>query len=128
MKILLAEDSAVIRMIVGQMLRSMGMEVIQANDGEEALERFSEHVFDLALMDVDMPVCDGMEATRRIRALEARSGAPSMPILAITGSSSSEDRQRLHASGMSDVLGKPFTREQLERSLQMWQERMDASC
>lgn len=120
MTVLLADDSAVLRIVLSMMLESLGMRVVLAEDGMEALQRIEEHAVDIVLMDLDMPIVDGLESARRIRAREARLRLAPVPILSISGATSPEDRHRCLAAGMNDVLGKPFTCEALALRLRWW--------
>lgn len=99
------------------MLGKLGCEVIVAAHGAEALDQLELSEFDLVLMDCNMPVMDGYEASRHIR----RSGRwPQLPIVALTANAMSEERERCRAAGMSDYLAKPFRREELAALLDMW--------
>ena len=118
--VLLADDSAVLRVVLSMMIESLGMRVVLAEDGREALQRIEEHAVDIVLMDLDMPIVDGLESARRIRAREARLRLAPVPILSISGATSPEDRHRCLEAGMNDVLGKPFTRDALALRLRWW--------
>lgn len=110
---LLVDDSEVIRVMVARMLETAGMNVVVAADGLEAIRCVEAQNFDVVLMDTDMPVLDGMEAARRIRAREVRLGLPPVGILSISGSTAPADHQQCTEAGMSGILGKPFTSAQL---------------
>ena len=104
------EDNEINRMIVVSILEEQGCALTEAEDGQEALEVFAGSPpawFDLILMDIQMPVMDGYEATKRIRALP-RPDAGTVPIIAMTANAFSEDIQRALASGMDDVATKPL--------------------
>jgi len=103
-RILLVEDEEVNREIGCEILRSAGLRVDTASNGEEAVERFQEGGFDLILMDLQMPVLDGIEATRRIRALP---DGGKIPIIALTANAFLEDKNRCLEAGMNDFLAKP---------------------
>jgi CheY-like chemotaxis protein len=114
--VLVVEDNAVNCLVVQAMLESLGMTVTLAHDGAQAVATVQAHDFDLVLMDCQMPVMDGYEATRRIRS----SGHPHarVPIIALTAHALAEDRQRCEAAGMNDYLPKPVTSEALASVLQ----------
>jgi signal transduction histidine kinase/CheY-like chemotaxis protein len=119
-RVLLVEDSAINVEIASALLRDLGCAVVHAGNGEEAVERFREGRFDLVLMDCQMPVMDGFEATARIRAIEAEASAAAptrVPIVALTANSLQGDRERCLAAGMDDHLAKPFRRAQLRALL-----------
>lgn len=109
-RILAAEDNEINRMIVVAILGDKGCELTEACNGQEALEAFErspEYYFDLILMDIQMPVMDGYEATRQIRALP-RHDAITVPIIAMTANAFREDIEKALASGMIDVATKPL--------------------
>ena len=118
--VLVVEDNEVNRMIARELLQSFGMEVLEAEDGAQALEQLSLHHVDLVLMDCQMPVMDGYLATEEIRRREARQGLGRMPILALTANAFDEDAARAHQSGMDGHLAKPYTRAQLRDLLSVW--------
>ena len=116
-RILLVEDNPVNQMVAKGMLGKLGCEVIVAAHGAEALDQLEHSDFDLVLMDCNMPVMDGYEASRQIR----RSGRwPQLPIVALTANAMSEERERCHAAGMNDYLVKPLRREALAALLDVW--------
>ena len=116
-RILLVEDNPVNQLVAKGMLGKLGCEVIVAAHGGEALKLLEEQGFDMVLMDCNMPVMDGYEASRQIR----RSGRwPDLPIVALTANAMSEERERCRAAGMNDYLAKPFRREELKALLDLW--------
>jgi signal transduction histidine kinase/CheY-like chemotaxis protein len=116
-RVLLVEDNPVNQLVAKGMLGKLGCEVIVAAHGGEALDQLEHGEFDLVLMDCNMPVMDGYEASRQIR----RSGRwPQLPIVALTANAMSEERERCRAAGMSDYLAKPFRREELAALLDLW--------
>lgn len=117
-RVLLAEDNPVNQEIALAMLRSMGCAVHLAADGAQAVAACEEQAFDLIFMDCMMPLMDGLEASRRIRARET--GAAHVPIVALTASAMTGDRERCLDAGMDDYLSKPFTRPQLQAMLHKW--------
>ena len=116
-RILLVEDNPVNQLVAKGMLSKLGCEVTVAAHGGEALGELEKHEFDLVLMDCNMPVMDGYEASRQIR----RSGRwPQLPIVALTANAMPEERERCRAAGMSDYLAKPFRREELIMLIDQW--------
>ena len=118
--VLLVEDNAVNRMIGAEMLKSFGVEVLEAEDGQQALLVLERQRPDLVLMDIQMPVLDGYAATRAARALEQRLRLPRVPIVALTANAFDEDAQQAIAAGMDAHLAKPYSREQLREMVQRW--------
>lgn len=108
-RVVVAEDEAINRMYLKRLLEKAGYEVRAAVDGQAALEAASERTWDFILMDVSMPRMDGLEATRRIRALEAERNSPHIPIIALTAHAYAEDREACTQAGMDGFLPKPFT-------------------
>jgi signal transduction histidine kinase/CheY-like chemotaxis protein len=116
-RILLVEDNPVNQLVAKGMLSKLGCEVIISGHGGEALEQLELNTFDLVLMDCNMPVMDGYEASRQIR----HSGRwPQLPIIALTANAMPEERERCRAAGMSDYLAKPFRRSELISLLDQW--------
>ena len=118
--ILVVEDNDVNRMIAREVLQSIGLSVVEATDGIEALAQLERHSIDVVLMDCQMPVMDGYAATQELRKREARMGLPRMPVLALTADAFEEDALRARQSGMDGHLAKPYTREQLLDLLKGW--------
>jgi two-component system, sensor histidine kinase and response regulator len=117
-KILLAEDNQVNRMVVQQMMKRLGGEVIIARDGVEAVEQMSLHNdFDLILMDVQMPRMDGIEATKAIRTLDI---GVQIPIIALTANVMSDTRDICLGSGMNDFITKPVKLDDLRNVMEKW--------
>jgi CheY-like chemotaxis protein len=107
MKVLLAEDNAVNQLVARKLLAKLGIEVEIATNGEEAIEALRGTRFDLVLMDCQMPVMDGFEATRRIRDRASGVLNPLVPIVAMTANAMRGDRERCLEAGMTDYLSKP---------------------
>ena len=105
--ILLVEDNAVNRKLATSLLEKHGDLVIAAENGKEALDALERHSVDLVLMDVQMPVMDGFEAIREIRAKEKRTGAH-LPIVALTAHAMKGDRERCLAAGADEYVAKPI--------------------
>jgi CheY-like chemotaxis protein/anti-sigma regulatory factor (Ser/Thr protein kinase) len=116
MKVLLVEDNAVNRIIAIKLLEQMGMEVGVAVDGQEAVDAFDSESYDLVLMDCQMPVMDGFDATVAIREREVERGGH-VPILALTASAMEADKERCLSVGMDSFLAKPFTIHQLRAAI-----------
>jgi len=119
--VLLVEDNPVNQAVAEQMLLRVGLNVALAMDGRAASEAVRDHAFDLVLMDVQMPVMDGLDATRAIRALQAGQGeSMHTPIVALTANAMAEERDQCLAAGMDDFLPKPFSSQQLHDVLARW--------
>jgi CheY-like chemotaxis protein len=117
-RILVAEDVKVNQVIVERMLTRGGHQVTLADDGAAALAAMQASTFDLVLMDMRMPVMDGVAATAAIRRLEGPAGA--IPIIGLTANATPEDAARCRAVGMDDLLIKPVDRATLLRTLARW--------
>jgi len=117
-RVLLVEDNATNRLVAQKMLKSIGADVITAENGEQALQLFMNETADLILMDWHMPVMDGLEATRRIRA--SGSKGQRVPIIGLTANVLDDQRDECIAAGMNDVLTKPISRDTLLSRLAQW--------
>jgi len=118
-RILLVEDNIVNRRVALGVLQKAGREVHTAQHGAEALDRLAVMEFALLLMDLQMPVMDGYEATRQIRAGEHASGGH-VPIVAITAEALKDDRERCLVAGMDNYLSKPVEPDQLLRVVELY--------
>jgi CheY-like chemotaxis protein len=116
-RILLAEDEPINREITLIMLEDVGLSVVTAEDGVQAVDRFQSQPFDLILMDMQMPNRDGLQATLMIRQCE---NGKKIPILAMTANAYAEDKARCFAVGMDDFIAKPVQPEQFFASLLKW--------
>jgi signal transduction histidine kinase/DNA-binding response OmpR family regulator len=116
--VLLVEDHPVNREISVEMLRELGCRVCTADDGAEACAAIERTMFDLVLMDCQMPLMDGFEATRRIRGFEQRAGRTPVPIVALTANALRGDRERCIEAGMNDYLPKPLPLRELSRMVE----------
>jgi CheY-like chemotaxis protein len=119
-RILLAEDNPVNRELATEMLTFLGFHVDLAEDGREAVAASGRCAYDLILMDCEMPVLDGYEATRRIRAAETACNRKKAPIVALTGYDTAEDRDKCLEAGMDDFLGKPFSLNEIREMTGKW--------
>jgi signal transduction histidine kinase/DNA-binding response OmpR family regulator/HPt (histidine-containing phosphotransfer) domain-containing protein len=127
-RVLVAEDNVVNQEVALGTLEAMGCTVVTASNGSEAVRMFAEQRFDIVLMDCEMPVMDGLDATRNIRAIEARDAAtseggvkwPRTPVIALTAHAMDEVRDACLAAGMDAFLVKPFDEEHLADLLRTW--------
>ncbi|NJK35078.1 MAG: response regulator [Oscillatoriales cyanobacterium SM2_2_1] len=117
LRVLLAEDNDLNQKITLMMLEKLSCTATVARDGQGALDALEEAEFDLVLMDVNMPVMDGLTATRQIRSLMGKT----IPIVAVTASALPEDRDRCLAAGMDRVLFKPLRMEELAAVISHYQ-------
>ena len=116
-RFLLAEDDAVNRKLALLMLGKEGYTAASVENGKDAVQALREDVFDLVLMDVQMPVMDGVEATRKIREMEEKTGRH-VPIVALTANAMKGDRERYLEAGMDDYMTKPFKWELLRQVIE----------
>jgi signal transduction histidine kinase/ActR/RegA family two-component response regulator len=114
-RILLVEDNTVNEKVAVRFLQKLGYAVDVAHNGREGVDAWARGGYDLILMDCQMPVLDGYEATREIRAREG--SASRIPIVALTANTMKNDDLKCKEAGMDDHLGKPLDREQLARCL-----------
>jgi PAS domain S-box-containing protein len=122
-QVLLAEDNDINREFAIELLRGEGIQVDEAHDGQEALEMAQRHDYDAILMDIQMPVMGGLEATRRIRALSSIPGKEhfaTLPIIAMTALAMADDAARSQEAGMNDHVTKPVAPERLMAVLAKW--------
>jgi signal transduction histidine kinase/DNA-binding response OmpR family regulator/HPt (histidine-containing phosphotransfer) domain-containing protein len=117
-KVLLVEDNAVNQKLVRHLLARIGHHLRVAGNGREALDAVATERFDVVLMDLQMPVMDGIEATRRIRAREAERGTERLPIIALTANAMPGDREICFAAGMDDYVAKPIDITQLRAAME----------
>ncbi len=117
LNLLLVEDNPVNRKLAVALLEKHGHRVVTAADGQESLVRLARERFDAVLMDIQMPVMDGLEATRRIRAGQSAVLDPQVPIVAMTAHAMQGDRETCLAAGMTDYISKPIRAEELLRTL-----------
>jgi CheY-like chemotaxis protein len=112
-RVLLVDDSLENRELMRLLLQSFPMELHEAGNGQEALDLFTAHSYDLILMDIQMPVMDGYTATRMIRRHEERSGRRRTTIIALTAHAYESDIQKCLEAGCDDHIAKPFKKRAL---------------
>ena len=115
-KILVCDDDKDIVEAIDIYLTQEGYEVLKAYDGDEAIKVLKRNEVDLLIMDVMMPVMDGLEATKAIRMLE-REDAKKIPIIAMTANAFEEDRKACLEAGMNEHIGKPIDIPRLKRAI-----------
>jgi CheY-like chemotaxis protein len=126
-RVLVAEDNPVNSEVATIMLEELGITVVRAEDGRQALANAQADNFDLILMDCQMPEMDGFEATRRIIAHERTQDLPHTPIVALTGNAIRGDREACLEAGMDDYLAKPFEFDDLVAILDRWLPNADST-
>jgi PAS domain S-box-containing protein len=124
-RILVAEDNPVNQDVVTGLLESLGCKVVTAPHGRSAIQHYAQEKFDLILMDCEMPILNGFQATKRIREMELMATADGdkparMPILALTAHALADIRDECFAVGMDDFLVKPFDDEQIIAAFRRW--------
>ena len=117
LRLLVVDDEPVNQLVAQELLENLGFLVAQAETGKEAIDAAAETVFDMILMDMQMPVIDGLEATRQIRQMPAYAD---VPIVAMTANAFAQDRINCLEAGMNDFVLKPFSPEQLFTTLLKW--------
>jgi PAS domain S-box-containing protein len=119
-RILVVEDNPVNQKVAQGLLEKFGVKVDLAANGQEALHSLNQLPFDLVLMDCQMPVMDGYEATRQIRIEEAKVVNRRIPIIAMTANSMQGDKEKCLAAGMDDFVSKPVNPSKLQEALKRW--------
>jgi CheY-like chemotaxis protein len=117
-KVLLADDNAINQKVAVTMIAKLGYRADPAGNGLEALEAVKRQHYDIIFMDVQMPEMDGLEATRRIRALAAAQGRRGPWIVALTANAMQDDRDLCLAAGMDDYVTKPFKMPDITAALE----------
>ncbi len=119
-RVLLAEDNLVNQTVAMRLLETLGCDVFVVGNGLEAVEAAKNGHFAMVLMDCQMPLMDGYEATRAIRAYESSAARPNIPIIALTANAISGNRESCLEAGMNDFLAKPIILKQLENVVERW--------
>lgn len=117
-RVLLVEDNPVNQAVALGMLEQLGCDTVVAINGQEAIERYESEDFDVVLMDCEMPVMDGFEATAAMR--DKSGDAGEVPVIALTANAVDGDRERCIAAGMQDYLSKPISVDRLHGTLKRW--------
>jgi CheY-like chemotaxis protein len=124
--VLLVEDNDINALLARRLLEKAGCKVKACGNGREAVELFqrilagTEAPVDLVLMDLHMPMLDGLDAARAIRQLHRTRASKCPPIVAVTANAFEEDRRQCLEAGMDDYLTKPFDRQDVDRVLERW--------
>ncbi|MCX5883953.1 MAG: ATP-binding protein [Deltaproteobacteria bacterium] len=119
-RILLVEDNPINQEVVLEMLLFLGCQAHAVSDGLQAVDAIDNQPYDLILMDCQMPVMDGYQAARNIRMIEQDKGLKSVPIIATTAHAMQGDREKCILAGMNDYLCKPFSLNQLQKTICNW--------
>ncbi len=123
--VLVVDDILVNQMLARKALKMIGIRCDIAGNGVQALKRISDNTYDLVLMDIRMPIMDGIEATRGIRAME--DGRKPVPIVAFTAEGAPGLEEKCRAAGMNGYLTKPLDLDKLVRELDRWFDNADTS-
>lgn len=126
LKILLVDDNDFNILIAGTYLENFGYAYDISKSGHDALEKIRHKQYAAILMDIQMPVMDGMETTQHIREYEAITGRPRQPIIALTAHPFSGDKESCEAAGMDEYISKPFNPTRLQEVIQKFQITEDA--
>jgi len=118
LRVLAAEDNAVNQLVLQTLLQQVGVDPVLVSDGAQALASWRDGEWDLILMDIQMPVMDGVTATRAIRGEEAASGRPRTPIVALTANVMDDQVRAYRTAGMDDVVAKPIEARRLIEAIE----------
>lgn len=110
-KILVAEDNEANQFLIKAITKNMEWEITMVDDGEQAVDAYNKDTFDLIMMDIQMPILNGYEATKIIRTIEEEKGIHT-PIIALTAYAMKSDKDNCIDAGMDDYISKPFKRQQ----------------
>ncbi|MEA3500447.1 MAG: response regulator [Candidatus Marinimicrobia bacterium] len=123
-KILLVEDNYASRMVAGTFVKSFGYEVETAENGEEAVNALKKDHYDFVLMDIQMPIMDGVEASHKIRSGSSGVLNSKIPIIALTAHAMKGDREKYLSEDMDDYISKPINKEKLRKLLEKWSNKI----
>lgn len=118
--VLVAEDNRVNQLVLANMIDEDAYMITFAKDGSEAVEKFREGKFDIVLMDISMPVMDGIEATKAIRSIEVDQNLNPTPVIALTAHAMKGDKDRFLECGIDDYLAKPIKQSDVQKVLALW--------
>ena len=119
-KVLLVEDNTINQEVAVNMLKIQGYDVDVVNNGQQALDALSENIYQLVVMDCEMPIMNGYQATQQWRRVEQGNNRPPVPIIALTAHAISGEREKCLACGMNDFISKPFEFENFRDTLKKW--------
>ena len=119
-KILIAEDNYASRFLTSNFVRKYGYEVKSVENGKEAINALKEDSYDIVLMDIQMPVMDGVKACRKIREGNSEVSNTGVLIIALTAYAMEDDREKYKSAGMDDYISKPIDKEELRKVLDKW--------
>lgn len=120
-RILVVEDNETNQMVIEGILSQMGYDVDIAENGKEGVNKVEQNHYDLIFMDMQMPVMDGLEATRLLRQMEYKDAYHVPPIVALTANAMKGDKERCFDAGMSDYISKPIRKDDIKSCIDQWQ-------
>ncbi|MGB0522410.1 MAG: response regulator [Flammeovirgaceae bacterium] len=118
-KVLIAEDSTVIQNITKRVLQFQNFEIQAVKNGKQVMDKLSKEYYDIVLMDINMPIMDGMECARQIRSLDDEAKAD-IPIVAITGNAKNYSMEDFKDAGIDEYLPKPLNFDQLVNTVRKY--------
>jgi PAS domain S-box-containing protein len=119
-RVLIVEDNIINQQVIQGVLKNLGLHADVVNNGQEALQTLASIPYDLVLMDIQMPIMDGLEASRRIRAPDTAVLDATIPIIAMTARAMHGDREQCFAAGMTDYISKPLVVQEVLALLSQW--------